>query len=326
MPLTIRRAFEGEAHVLTALAMQSKAHWGYSPEVLEGWRRELTLTAEDIRAKVVFVVELDEAIAGFYSLVPGATAWELDNLWVAPASMHRGVGRALVTHARAHAAQGGAAEVTVDSDPNAEAFYAACGAVRRGEMGAPIASDPKRVRPQLAFTTFPYFAYGSNMCTPRLRARTPSARAVATGLVAGRRLTFDKVSGDGSGKCDACSGGTDGDRVHGVVFEIAFAEKPTLDRAEGLGAGYDDEIVEVAAPAGTLHAVSYVATRKNAALSPYHWYKRLVLAGASEHKLPAEYVSRIETIPSVEDPDDARRAENDRLLAMIEEPSHEHVS
>jgi molybdenum cofactor cytidylyltransferase len=65
--------------------------------------------------------------------------------------MHRGIGRALLAHALATAARGGAAEVIVDADPNAESFYLECGAIRRGEVAAPIAGQPNRVRPQLAF-------------------------------------------------------------------------------------------------------------------------------------------------------------------------------
>ena len=48
--------------------------------------------------------------------------------------------------------------------------------------------------------TFLYFAYGSNMFVRRLVARTPSAVRIATAFVEGRRLVFDKVSTDGSGK------------------------------------------------------------------------------------------------------------------------------
>jgi len=65
--------------------------------------------------------------------------------------MRRGVGRALVSHALQTASRGGASEVTVDADPNAEAFYLDCGAVRCGEVAAPIAGQPTRVRPQLTF-------------------------------------------------------------------------------------------------------------------------------------------------------------------------------
>jgi len=64
------------------------------------------------------------------------------------------IGRELLNHALARAAQGGASEVTVDADPNAESFYLACGGTRRGEVPAPIPGQPERVRPQLEFVQF----------------------------------------------------------------------------------------------------------------------------------------------------------------------------
>ncbi len=76
------------------------------------------------------------------------------------------------------------------------------------------------------------------MLSRRLRARVPSAKPVATGFASDHRLTFDKVSVDGSGKCDAEKTGIPKDRVYGVVYEIDTADKPTLDRVEGLGNGY----------------------------------------------------------------------------------------
>ena len=50
-----------------------------------------------------------------------------------------------------------------------------------------------------------YFAYGSNMFSRRLKhsTRVPSAEVVGVGSIKGYRLTFDKRSNDGSGKCDA---------------------------------------------------------------------------------------------------------------------------
>ena len=94
---------------------------------------------------------VDGAIVGFHSLAPGEGSWELDNLWVSPAFMRSGIGRRLLADALERARVGGATRVTVDSDPNAEAFYLRCGAVRCGEIPAPIPGQPGRVRPQLAF-------------------------------------------------------------------------------------------------------------------------------------------------------------------------------
>ena len=131
--------------------MRAKAHWGYSAEVLEQWRAELVVSSAPVREKPVFVAVVGEQIVGFYSLCPSRAAWELDNLWVLPEFMHQGFGRALLSHALAAAAKGGALEVTVDADPNAESFYLESGAIRRGAIPAAILGQPARVRPQLAF-------------------------------------------------------------------------------------------------------------------------------------------------------------------------------
>ena len=84
----------------------------------------------------------------FYSRVPSKTAWELDNLWVSPRSMRRGVGKALLAHALEVAFRAGATWVTVDSEPNAEPFYLSLGATRCGQIPAPIPRQPNRVRPR----------------------------------------------------------------------------------------------------------------------------------------------------------------------------------
>jgi len=46
-------------------------------------------------------------------------------------------------------------------------------------------------------------------------------------------------------------------------------------------------------------------------LQPYAWYKDLVLAGAREHNLPAEYIREIENIVAIQDPD-RRRGRRER--------------
>ena len=147
----IRAARIDEAAQLSALALEAKAHWGYSAETLESWRELLAVSAADVASKHVYVGAIDAEIVAFYSLAPSPASWELDNLWVSPRFMHRGLGRELLAHALALARRGGAARVTVDADPNAESFYLTCGATRYGAVPAPIPGQPERVRPQLAF-------------------------------------------------------------------------------------------------------------------------------------------------------------------------------
>lgn len=139
-----------EAGALTALAFAAKAHWGYPNAVTEGWRDELRITPA-ILARPHGVACVDAGLAGFYTLVPAPRDWELDNLWVDPRFMQQGIGRALLRHALEAARAGGAARVLVDSDPNAERFYLACGALRTGAVAAPVPGDAGRIRPQLAF-------------------------------------------------------------------------------------------------------------------------------------------------------------------------------
>lgn len=148
------------------------------------------------------------------------------------------------------------------------------------------------------------FAYGSNMLTRRLQARTPSARPESTGFVAGYSLTFEKVSreksGRRSGKADMKATGQPADRVFGVLFSIAKVEEPKLDEAEG--PGYRKSDVDVQTEQGPRRAVAYVAIDTDAALHPYHWYKALVIAGAVEHGLPQDYIDWLWTIESRPDP------------------------
>lgn len=161
---------------------------------------------------------------------------------------------------------------------------------------------------------FLYFAYGSNMLSARLRERAPSAVKIGTGAVRGRRLTFHKVINTDSGKCDVELTGNDGDVVHGVLFEVDASERQALDDAEGVNAGYEPATLDIETESGILKAMAYVATAKDSSQRPFEWYKALVVAGASEHGLPAAYIAAIDAVQAKADPDDARQAKHERLL------------
>ena len=156
-----------------------------------------------------------------------------------------------------------------------------------------------------------YFAYGSNMSTPRLRRRVPSARPLGAARVDGWKLVFDKRSVDGSGKCTLSRGAG---VVHGALFEIDARDRSALDQAEG--PGYLSREVEAALNGAVLSSFSYVAKEDwlERALRPYTWYLDLVVAGAREHGLPEAYVGRILAVESVPDPDSTREARNREIL------------
>jgi len=172
--------------------------------------------------------------------------------------------------------------------------------------------------------TILYFAYGSNMSTPRLRYRVPGCRFVFVARLPSYRLCFHKRSKDGSAKCNAFRTAEPTDAVIAAVYEIPTNEKPALDDAEGLGSGYHEEIVRVLSAKGEEVVVcTYIADASfiDDILQPYSWYKDFVLAGAEEHQLPPEYVeSRIRAVQAIRDPDpqreQARRAEIKAQVAV----------
>ena len=137
-----------------------------------------------------------------------------------------------------------------------------------------------------------YFAYGSNLKLARLRERAPSANARGRALLCGWRLAFDKAGRDGSAKANLRR--ADGDRVCGALYALAPGDWPGLDAAEG---GYERIPVEVANPAGALaRAQTYLARAPGAQGLPREEYLRLVLEGAREHGLPADWIEALERL------------------------------
>jgi len=163
------------------------------------------------------------------------------------------------------------------------------------------------------------FAYGSNLCIERLRARTPSARVVATARLAGHALRWHKKASDGSGKCDAFETGLEGDLVWGAVYELSRVEKKVLDGFEGLGRDYFDKIVSVETAGGeSLDAVVYVANGRfvEAGVRPWCWYRGFVTVGARQHALPPDYRDALDATEFVVDPDPRRRAREEAVLRL----------
>ena len=162
-------------------------------------------------------------------------------------------------------------------------------------------------------------AYGSNLHPFRMVQRVRSAKPIGVVPMPGKRLAFHKRSRDGSGKCLFFEPGGAHEIMYGVVYEFDAAEKGELDALEGLGNGYNEQLVAVPLNGKTYQAYVYVAasTHIDASLVPYDWYKEMVLLGARYHGLPAEYVAKIEAVASVVDPNPERAEKNERVLVNM---------
>lgn len=157
-------------------------------------------------------------------------------------------------------------------------------------------------------------AYGSNLHPNRIRARVPSAEAIGVVSLSGFTLAFHKRSKDGSGKGMLYK--ADGATAYGVVYEIPLSEKPGLDTAEGLGLGYDEREIKVDLNGTVIDALIYMASPDSVdhRLRPYQWYKKMVLAGAVYHDLPASYIASIEGVAAVQDLNKKRNELNEAML------------
>ncbi|HEX7518237.1 MAG TPA: GNAT family N-acetyltransferase [Chthoniobacterales bacterium] len=139
-----------DADVLTEIAYAAKRHWGYPERWIESWRDTLTIRAEFIAANVTYCAMEDARTVGFYLLTNGSGGLHLDHLWITPRAMGRGIGRALFEHALEQARRLGHRTLKIESDPNAEGFYARMGARRVGVTVTNI-EDQRRELPLLRY-------------------------------------------------------------------------------------------------------------------------------------------------------------------------------
>lgn len=175
--------------------------------------------------------------------------------------------------------------------------------------------------------TLLYFAYGSNMLWQRLQTRCPSATFITTGRADGYRLQFAKTSVDGSGKATVMlADGATVAKVYGCLFEIRKDEFETLDQIEGYPDHYDrDNNFAVLTPGSRAPSVTrtYIARsdKIDPAKKPYHWYHALVVAGARQNQLPEDYISGLEKVETMRDPQPGRQRYQE-ALAVLEQAGY----
>jgi GNAT superfamily N-acetyltransferase len=110
---------------LREIAFAAKAHWGYDRQLVREWADSIDF--EDGR---IVLVEDDVAWA---SLLPQGDVCVLEDLWVEPEAMGRGVGTKLFQLAAERARDLGASRMEWEAEPNAVGFYEKMGGRLVGE-------------------------------------------------------------------------------------------------------------------------------------------------------------------------------------------------
>jgi gamma-glutamylcyclotransferase len=105
-----------------------------------------------------------------------------------------------------------------------------------------------------------YFAYGSNMDSERMKARSVSFFQRTHAILKGYRLEFNKVASRNSQEGYANVVKFENGIVEGVLYEIPDSDLPKLDAHEGYPEHYDRIKVKVTLNDGQeVEAVAYVA-------------------------------------------------------------------
>ncbi len=136
--VAIRPAAAEELVRLRDIAADGKRYWGYDPGLVEQWLALGDFSPELFAAKHVFVAVAGGEIVAWSSLIlKGDVCW-LDDLWVAPHWIRRGVGRTLFDHAVGYATSAGASVMEWEAEPLAVAFYEKMGGrrIRESEPSA----------------------------------------------------------------------------------------------------------------------------------------------------------------------------------------------
>jgi GNAT superfamily N-acetyltransferase len=141
--LIIRAVDPNEADALSRIAFAAKSHWGYPERWLEIWKPQLTFDPGYFQSGENWVAAMDEVPVAFYTLwVKLEFAW-LENLWVLPEHVGKGIGRWLFLHAMNLSRDLGYKILRLEADPNAAGFYERMGMRKVGERHSEVAGQPR---------------------------------------------------------------------------------------------------------------------------------------------------------------------------------------
>jgi N-acetylglutamate synthase-like GNAT family acetyltransferase len=116
----VRAARAADRERLRELTFESKAHWGYDRDLVRRWAAGLAFDDGQER----WVAEADGEIVAWAGLLPPADGVAvLDDLWVEPAWLGRGLGSRLFRLAADRARELGAERLEWGAEPNAVGFY-----------------------------------------------------------------------------------------------------------------------------------------------------------------------------------------------------------
>lgn len=137
-----------------------------------------------------------------------------------------------------------------------------------------------------------YFAYGSNMNHKQMEKRCPGASFLRRAYLDDFEFVYDGYSRMRNGAV-ANIVTMKRSRVWGGLFEINEANLSALDRYESYPKSYQRDELNVRDEDGKLYkAIVYFRNGRNLG-EPSEEYRKVILIGANDCDLPAEYVQSL---------------------------------
>ena len=120
--MQVLKAHKEDLTILNQITFASKQFWGYSDEQMEAWKEMLTMSESYLTENTVYKL-VQEEILGYYSFIIFENYVELDNLFVKPEKIWKGLGTFLLQHLLDEITKLGHHKIVLFADPNAERFY-----------------------------------------------------------------------------------------------------------------------------------------------------------------------------------------------------------
>lgn len=121
--LSIRPARADEGEILREIAFEAKSHWGYDRAWVRSWVAQGDFSPSALHEREVLVAESGGRAIGFASLIRRSDVCVLDDLWITPSLIGRGVGTELFQESARRARELGAKRLEWEAEPNAVGFY-----------------------------------------------------------------------------------------------------------------------------------------------------------------------------------------------------------
>lgn len=132
--MLFRLAIVKDLVILNNLMHLSKGHWGYDEAFMAKFMKNFSLTQSTLLEKRTFIASFHEKDIGFYNFIhnnDGQT--ELENFFIHPDFMGKGMGRTMWIHCLETARKEGASSFVIWADPHADGFYTTMGCTKIGK-------------------------------------------------------------------------------------------------------------------------------------------------------------------------------------------------